>query len=111
MTNYAVELTDAALAAIAEQAYYITVEVQAPLNAERWLGRIWDAVDSLEQLPQRAGLARDFGIRLICGFASSCPIVGSRVGRSGSSRLRRGLGPTSYLDVSVVRSGSCTWPP
>ncbi len=52
MTHYAVELTDAALAAIAAQARYIAVEAQAPRSAERWLGRIWDAVDSLEQFPQ-----------------------------------------------------------
>lgn len=33
MTNYAVELTDAALAAITAQAHYIAVESQAPRNA------------------------------------------------------------------------------
>ena len=59
MTNYSVELTDAALAAITAQAHYIAVESQAPLNAERWLGRIWDAVDSLEQFPQRAAKAEE----------------------------------------------------
>ena len=59
MTHYAVELTDAALAAITAQAHYIAVEAQAPLNAERWLGRIWDAVDSLEQFPQRAAKAEE----------------------------------------------------
>ena len=59
MTNYAVELADAALAAITAQAHYIAVESQAPLNAERWLGRIWDAVDSLEQFPQRAAKAEE----------------------------------------------------
>ena len=59
MTHYAVELTDAALAAITAQARYIAVEAQAPLNAERWLGRICDAVVSLEQFPQRAAKAEE----------------------------------------------------
>ncbi len=59
MTNYAVELTNAALAAIAAQAHYIAIEDQAPRSAERWLGRIWDAVGSLEQLPKRAGKAEE----------------------------------------------------
>ncbi len=37
MTSYAVELTDAALVAIIEQARYIAIEGRAPENAERWL--------------------------------------------------------------------------
>ena len=44
MTNYSVEMTDAAMAAITAQAHYIAIEDQAPLNADRWLARIWDAV-------------------------------------------------------------------
>ncbi len=59
MSNYAVELTDAAMAAIATQAEYIAVEAQAPLSAESWLAKIWDAVDSLEQSPRRAGKAEE----------------------------------------------------
>lgn len=59
MSNYAVEVTDAALTAITAQARYIAVESQAPQNAKRWLGRIWDAVDSLEQFPRRAGKAEE----------------------------------------------------
>ncbi len=59
MSNYAVELTDAALAAITAQAHCIAVEAHAPLNAERWLGRIWDAVVSLEQQPRRAAKAEE----------------------------------------------------
>ena len=51
MTRYAVELTDAALAAITEHAGYIAIEGRAPENAKRWLERVWDAVDSLEKLP------------------------------------------------------------
>jgi len=59
VTNYSVEMTDAALAAITAQANYIAIEDQAPLNAERWLARIWDAVDSLEQSPRRAAKAEE----------------------------------------------------
>ena len=39
MTSYAVELTDAALAAITEHARYIAIEGRAPENAKRWLER------------------------------------------------------------------------
>lgn len=59
MTRYAVEFTEAAFAAIAAEARYIAVEAHAPLNAQRWLERIWDAVDSLEQWPRRAALAEE----------------------------------------------------
>lgn len=59
MTRYAVELTEAALAAITANARYIAVEGQAPVNAQRWLERIWDAVDSLAQSPRRAAKAEE----------------------------------------------------
>lgn len=59
MTRYAVEVTDAALDAIAEQARYIAVDARALLNAARWVERIWDAADSLEQLPRRGALAEE----------------------------------------------------
>jgi plasmid stabilization system protein ParE len=59
MRQFTVELTEAALIAIAAQARYIAVEQQAPLNAERWLQRVWDAVDSLEEFPRRYALAEE----------------------------------------------------
>ena len=59
MTSYAVELTDAALAAITEHARYIAIEGRAPENAKRWLERVWDAVDSLEKLPRRGAKAQE----------------------------------------------------
>ena len=59
MNRYAVELTDAAFAAITEQARHIAVKGHAPENAKRWLGRVWDAVDSLEQSPRRAAKAQE----------------------------------------------------
>ena len=59
MTRYAVELTDAALAAITEHARRIAIEGRSPENAKRWLERVWDAVDSLERLPRRAARAQE----------------------------------------------------
>ena len=44
MTSYAVELTDAALAAISEDARYIATEGRSPESAKRWLERMWDAL-------------------------------------------------------------------
>ncbi len=59
MTTYAVEVTAVALDAIARQARYIAVGAKAPLNAARWLERVWDAADSLEHFPRRAPLAEE----------------------------------------------------
>lgn len=59
MSEFSVEITDAALAAIADQARYIAIECQAPLNAQRWLERVWDAVDSLERSPGRGPKAQE----------------------------------------------------
>ena len=55
--TYAVEITEAAEVAIIEQARYIAIERRSPENAQRWLGRVWDTVDSLEQMPRRGVLA------------------------------------------------------
>ena len=57
MTKFSVHLTDAAFGAIAAHARYIAVDNQSPMNAQRWLERIWDAVESLEQAPRRAAKA------------------------------------------------------
>ena len=67
---YSVRYTDQVRNAILEQARYIAVDCCAPLNAERWLERIWDGIDSLEQWPHRCSLAlenefRPFEIRNI----------------------------------------------
>lgn len=57
--NYRVEVTPDALDAIRQHVRHIAVELRAPLNAERWLQRVWDAVDSLERFPRRCSLAPD----------------------------------------------------
>jgi len=59
MTRYAVGLTAAALAAITAQVRYIAIEAKAPLDAQRWLERIWHAVDSLVQWPRRSVKAEE----------------------------------------------------
>ena len=55
--TYTVEITDAAFEAIGDQARYIAIDCQAPLNASRWLEQVWDAIDDLEHLPSRHNLA------------------------------------------------------
>ncbi len=59
MTEYSVEITDAAFVATRKHARYIAVESQSPENAKRWLERVWDAVDSLEDWPRRAAKAQE----------------------------------------------------
>lgn len=59
MTEYSVEITDSALAAVSEQARYIAVDANAPMNAQRWLESMWDAIASLELLPHRGSLAAE----------------------------------------------------
>jgi len=55
--SYHVIVADPAFELILEQARYIAIEQQAPLNAARWLERVFDAADSLEQWPRRCNLA------------------------------------------------------
>jgi len=57
MKRYAVEVTHTTAAAIVEQARYIAIDQQQPLNARGWLESAWDAVDSLETMPRRCALA------------------------------------------------------
>ncbi len=57
MKHFAVEVTDTTAAAIVDHARYIAVERQEPVNAQRWLESAWDAVDSLETMPKRCGIA------------------------------------------------------
>jgi plasmid stabilization system protein ParE len=55
--THTVEITDAAYDAIRAQARYIAVDCQAPLNASRWLKKVWDAIDGLAHMPARHNLA------------------------------------------------------
>ena len=66
--TYRVAITASAQASIFEQARYIAVDREAPLNAQRWLESVFDAADTLAALPHRCSLApenefRDFEIR------------------------------------------------
>lgn len=51
--RYRVDLTDEAWSKIRAQARYIAEEAQAPLNAARWLVRVLEAADTLEEHPKR----------------------------------------------------------
>jgi mRNA-degrading endonuclease RelE of RelBE toxin-antitoxin system len=55
--KYTVDITESAFEAILAQARYIAVECKAPLNASRWLEKVWDVIDGLENMPKRHGLA------------------------------------------------------
>jgi plasmid stabilization system protein ParE len=67
--KYRVELSQFARDAIHEYVRFIAIERQSPLNAERWLQKVWEAIDSLESLPYRCPLApenehREYEIRM-----------------------------------------------
>lgn len=73
MKTYHVEISVQALELIRVQAHYIAFQQNAPVNAKRWLNKLWDAVESLETMPRRFALApendyRDYEVRkLNCG--------------------------------------------
>ena len=58
---FRVVITDQALKYIEEQANYIAVEGQSPLNAKRWLSRVMAAAASLELMPRRNPRAPEAG--------------------------------------------------
>jgi plasmid stabilization system protein ParE len=55
--SYRVVITEPALAAIREQAFYIAVDQQAPEAAARWLRGVFDASDTLSEMPRRCARA------------------------------------------------------
>lgn len=55
--KYSVEITDSAFELIRAQARYIAIDCRAPINASRWLERVWDVIDSLETMPEIHNLA------------------------------------------------------
>jgi len=61
--TYRVRITPGAEAAILEQARYIATEANAPINAARWLQRVYDAAETLEQWPRRCPLAEEDAFR------------------------------------------------
>lgn len=66
--SYRVLITPSARAAMLEQARYIAVDCQAPENAAHWLERVFDAAETLAELPGRCMVApedafRDYEIR------------------------------------------------
>lgn len=57
MKRYQVNIDEDAWRDALEEFHYI--RQRAPLNAERWLQGFYDAVQSLEIMPQRCALARE----------------------------------------------------
>lgn len=55
--TYTVKITPGTEAAILAQARYIAIDQAAPLNATRWLQRMFDAADTLSEFPRRCALA------------------------------------------------------
>src|ERR1700722_10672572 len=53
MARYTVHFTDEAWETIQAQVRYIAIESQAPERASRWLTRLLDVIDALEELPKR----------------------------------------------------------
>ena len=56
MTEYRVEITAAAEAAIDAQALYIAQEKQEPLNAVNWMQSTFDAIQTLKTFPAQRQL-------------------------------------------------------
>lgn len=61
--TYSVEITASARRKILEQANYIAINAQAPLNAERWYERVWDVIRSLKESPHRHNFAPENELR------------------------------------------------
>lgn len=61
--TYRVIVTDPAFDAIQAQARYIAIEQQAPEAAQRWLERVFDASDTLAEMPYRCALAAENDFR------------------------------------------------
>ncbi len=61
--SYDVKLTPIARAQILEQARYIAVDCDAPLNAEHWLDDVLTSADTLADFPQRCTLAPENKLR------------------------------------------------
>lgn len=59
MKTYEVRITATAASTIEQVASYIVHEQQTPGTAKNWLEAVWDAVDSLRTLPNRAPLAEE----------------------------------------------------
>lgn len=47
------------MAAIHAQDRYIAVEQAQPVNAQNWLGAVWDAIDALETFPRAHPIAEE----------------------------------------------------
>lgn len=57
MTTFRVTISPEALQALDEHIHFIAVEKSEPLNAERWLAKALNLVDTLSIFPNRCPLA------------------------------------------------------
>lgn len=57
--KFTVRLTPDADEQIFDQARYIAEDQKAPIEAGRWLQRIYDAIDSLEEMPRSCSIAEE----------------------------------------------------
>lgn len=55
--RYTVKIPVTVVEQITEYARFIAEQRRAPENAQRWLVRVYDSIDTLDRLPQRCGLA------------------------------------------------------
>lgn len=60
---YRVQVIPAAIAAIENQFLYIRDIQLSPLEAARWLSRVWTAIDGLQYMPTRFGFAPENDLR------------------------------------------------
>lgn len=60
--TYQVRIGKEAKDQIAQAFWFIHTERHRPMNAERWLQGLYDAIDPLETTPQRCPLAREHGL-------------------------------------------------
>ena len=57
--KYTVRMTPTAEEQVFQQYRYIAVEQQSPKNADAWWSRIFEAIDSLNEMPYRCPLAEE----------------------------------------------------
>ena len=55
--RYTVKLSVTVVEQITEYARFVAEQRRAPENAQRWLERVYDAIETLDRMPQRCDLA------------------------------------------------------
>ncbi|MFI4859489.1 MAG: type II toxin-antitoxin system RelE/ParE family toxin [Phycisphaerales bacterium JB063] len=63
---YEVHIGEQVFDAIRRAVRYIVVDCDSPVNAERWLGNLWDRIDELELMPRRFGVDEVYTSQVGC---------------------------------------------